>query len=1156
MTAVSREFDQLRAFLKDMFQFNDHDLDFGIFKIIRLKKQFIETFIDGDDSESLRSAVTSALSGVQNTQAETAKNWLQAFAAKFGDMGRGLWAKVLEQPQDEGAQEQFRNLIAMPAIADDEREQASAHLSTFLSSLQTSTEQLEVRVYNHLLNFFELYYQNGDFGYNTRAASAFKVPYETDYDGSDTLFHWKHKDSYYIKTGNGFNSIRCEIGGKWLEFRLAQGGDEEAETSERNNNKDSGLKHYRLADIAAEEEMGAAGKTITVWKVSFSLAGASTSKTEIYPRIWEVVFADGAELTPYMYKKPGKGDPAPGKPLFNNLEGDYDKTDGGQVKGIGQLRLAFDKYVDELAKREEFKGLGSNASSRVEALKADDIANMLWQLDRNLNKFYVGNDADYFIHKDLKGFLTREKNRFIKQVVFSDLDALLHAGEDNTTTLIARAFNIVADRLIDFLAAIEEFQKGLFELKKKVVDTHYLISVGKIPAHFHARVMANTAQLAEWKDVFKVEVGKAEDLSEHPTLVVDTSLYAESDPDFQDDLLSLPEFDDLDEQTDGLLINSENWQALNLLQEKFRERIKCIYIDPPYNTGGDGFLYKDSFKHSSWASMIHDRLKIAYSFLNASGVLFASIDDKERSQLESQLKQVFGAGNRVEELIWAQNSTKNQSPTYSTNHEYVEVFAKDLERVKSEPAMFREPKPGYLELMELVEQINPGYPSIEDIEGEILNLYAQHKEAFRTELEEQGIEFDKNLDSWKGLYNYKYAEYRDNFGKHVPEREAKSKKARIWIWQSDNPSIPLGGGTANKKGVYDENDEDYRFYRPLHPITKKECPHPKTGWRFPRHRVAGLATSFHDLSNDFRIVWGEDETNIPRVKRFLCEAETNVGKSVIYEYGDGEKELSSIFDSARFFPNPKTVKLIERFVLQTTNTNDWVLDCFAGSGTTGHAVVNSDEQRRFVLTEMGTYFDTVLKPRIKRVMFSNTWKKGFPIARGALQRIVKVQSLEQYEDLLDNLVVSWDQQALPQNVPVKYLFRPEQNALTASLDVSRPFSQTIRVGKKREVKAIDLMETWLYLQGYWVKSRRMYREFDRPYLAVETTQGTLIVFRDIAYGENDAQTLNAILAKYADADGLSRIQRLELNHDGDLRRLDIETVLIRAEDFMRGTEWN
>ncbi|WP_031388302.1 site-specific DNA-methyltransferase [Desulfonatronum thiodismutans] len=1149
---MTTEFDQLRGFLKEMFQFEDHDLDFGIYRIIRLKRRFIETFIDGDGENSLRTTVTRALSGVHNTQGEAARNWLAAFAATFGDKGSAKWKALEAAPADRAVQDDFRVMLG---LADEqEREQVEAQFKIFIETRRLSVADLEVRVYNHLLNFFELYYQHGDFGYNTRAASAFKVAYEADYDGSDTLFHWKHKDSYYIKTGNGFHSVRCEVNGQWIEFRLS-GSDGGAGTEERNNNKDGAIKHYRLLDIQPVEEMDAQGNARTLWRVRFALAAASTPKTEIYSRLWRDVLAADTDLTPYLYKKPGKNEDPPGKPLFNDLGDDYDKTDGGAVKGIGQLRLKFDKYCEELTGRDEFKDFGKNADERKQALERDAVAKALWQLDRNLNRFYVGNDSDYFIHKDLPGFLTREKARFIRQVIFSDLDALLHAGEDNATTLIARAFNIVADTLISFLAAIENFQKGLFELKKKVVDTHYMVSVGKVPASFHLRILASEAQRDEWREVFKVDVADPDQLAAHPTLVVDTSLYRDTDPDFQADLLSLPEFDDLDAQTDGLLINSENWQALNLLQEKFREQIKCIYIDPPYNTGGDGFLYKDSFRHSSWASMIHDRLQLAYPLLSKSGVLFASIDDKERTQLETQLKLIFGPGNRVEELIWAQNSNKNKSPTYSTNHEYVQVFSRDLDIVKAEQSMFREAKPGLSDIMELLVQIESDYPSIKEIELALLQLFDKHRQDFRDDLEDQGIEFDKNLDLWKGLYNYKNAEYRDDKGRYVSENDAKYKKAKIWIWRESDASMPQVKQDSQKAEFRDPNDPAFRFYKPLHPLTKRECPHPKRGWAWPLNRMDGQTYCFVELDADKRIVWGRNESKVPQIKRYLHEVETNVGKSVILDYSDGEKDLTSTTGKTRTFASPKPVSLIERFVQQTTAVGEWVLDFFAGSGTTGHAVMRSDEQRRFVLTEMGGYFDSILKPRIKRVMYSNQWKDGAPATRGLQRRIIKVQAFEQYEDVLDNLVPAWDDAALPSRVPVSYLYRPEQNVLSSSLDLSRPFDQTIRVGKKREEKTIDLMETWCYLQGYWIKSNRLYREFDRLYLAVETTHGTLVVLRNIDDAEDDTANLNTILAKYVREDGSTTLRRLEVNHDADLRRLTMDTVLISAADFMRGARW-
>lgn len=189
MTTSPSAFDKLRYLLKEMFQFEEHDLDFGIYRITRLKREYIQAFIDGQGENSLRTSVQRALGGLHNTQGETARNWLAAFASQFGDMGRPLWKTVEDNPEDSTALDRFKGLLATPLVDEEQREQAEVHLETFLETRQLSVAQLEPKVYNHLLNFFELYYQNGDFGYNTRAGRTFQVAYEADYDGSDTLFH-------------------------------------------------------------------------------------------------------------------------------------------------------------------------------------------------------------------------------------------------------------------------------------------------------------------------------------------------------------------------------------------------------------------------------------------------------------------------------------------------------------------------------------------------------------------------------------------------------------------------------------------------------------------------------------------------------------------------------------------------------------------------------------------------------------------------------------------------------------------------------------------------------------------------------------------------------------------------------------------------------
>lgn len=1138
-------FTQFQTFLREMFQFDHNELDFGLFKVLRLKRNYIEQFISGDGEQDLRSIVSRELQAIRSADDADERQWLANRCELLGIRTKMAWEATVADVQNPKLHESLRQVVGSSEV-DDNRTTTLERLDRWLQAQQHSDSHLEAQLYNYLLNFFELYYQNGDFGYNSRANSAFKVPYEADYDGADTLFHYKHKDCYYIKTANSFPEVRLDVLGKKLVFRLQAGGDGEA--TAQNNNKEADIKLYKLVGVAEQD-----GECV----VSFQLAKVGTPKAEIYPQVMQAIMGQGAgsaDMQSYLWQKASEGV----KPIFKDLGKDHDKTEGGQVKGINQLRLSADAYLEALSKQDAFKALGKNAGERQTALEQDATAQALLQIDKALNRFYVGQDADYFIHKDLHGFLSREKDRFIKNVIFSNLDALLDLRADAATRVIARAFNAVAGRIIEFLDATETFQKNLFTLKKKVIDTHWLISLGKIPQTYWSRLLAHAPLRDYWQREFKQSVSaKAtlEDLQALPTLVVDTSLFnSEQDQALIDAILADPAFDHLDEQTDGLLIHSENWQALNLLQEKFRERIQCIYIDPPYNTGGDSFLYKDSFRHSSWAAMMTDRLALAKPLLGSHGVLFASIDDKERLSLERLLSDTFGAENRVEELIWAQNTTKNQSPTYSTNHEYVEVFARSLTNVSQAEAMFREPKPGYTEMMELIERLNPDYPPIAEVEQAIKALFEQHKEELKAELEEAGIEYEKNLDPWKGLYNYSHAEYRTADGKLITELEARQLNASLWIWREDNPSAPAGKQSETTK---DPKEANYRFYKPKH-ANGKLCKHPKRGWGWPARPIADEPgrPSFESLDQDSRIVWGLDEKKIPQIKKFLHEVDTQVSKSVVVDYTDGEKELTNLTGTPNSFPNPKPTTLIGRFIEQTTEPQDWVMDFFAGSGTSGHAVLTLEQGRRFVLTEMGAYFDAVTKPRIARLMFSPHWKNGAPGAAHRRRHIVKVQRFEQYEDVVNALDTAWDEAAMPPGVPLRYLFRPEQNAVRQSLNLHQPFANTLRSGAQGAVQPVDLLETWALLQGYWVRSRKVLVQGGKRYAALETECGCLVLLRDVTEGDDDSEAVNAIAASYQNTDGTPRIQRLELNQWADLRKVKLPCTLITASDFDRGTAWN
>lgn len=752
-----------------------------------------------------------------------------------------------------------------------------------------------------------------------------------------------------------------------------------------------------------------------------------------------------------------------------------------------ELLFTFEKVEKDGAIR-----LAASYSERGRITKTEDILKELKKaatkvteadLERAMRIFGRQSEVDYFINKDARSFLREQFDLWMYQYLFKD-ETVWNPIRLNQL----QALKGIAFKLIDFIAQFEDELVRIWNKPKFVRGSHYVITLDRIAARDGGvEVLAEFlkhkgmgAQVAEWQELGIVDKtfdakaileGKGKDrtlATVWRSLPLDT-LHFKS---LELRLLSL--FDDLDNQLDGRLIKSENYQALNTLKEKFKGRVKCCYIDPPYNTGSDGFVYRDAFRHSSWLSMIQDRVTAAVPLLSPKGVLYASIDDKERRHLEQALDQAFGRDNRVEEIIWVQNTTKNQSPTYSTNHEYVEVYAKSLKAVSADSRIFREPKPGYAEMMELIEKLNPDYPSIAEVEKAIADLFETHKMEFKDELEEMGVEYDKNLDLWKGLYNYGNAEYRDSGGKLVDEKDAKKKKATLWIWKEADPSMPAGKQSETTR---DPDNINFRFYKPIHPKTKKQCKHPKRGWGWPLKpdKSQPERGSFESLNDDHRIVWGPTEAKTPQLKKFLHEVDTQVAKSVVMDYTDGEKQLTELVGATNSFPNPKPTTLISRFILQTADADEWVMDFTGGSGTTAHAVAEAHHtdrlRRKFLLVEAADYFDTTLLPRVKRVFAATTWKKGKPVALNGAGLFCKVCRLEQYEEAISRAVYADEEGDLFVNTKTnpysQYVFFADLKMAEAlELDYDK---DEVNVHLDRLYPDIDLAETLSCVTGKWIK---------------------------------------------------------------------------------------
>ena len=943
---MNQKYEKLKALLKELFQLDQPDLDFGLYRVMHAKSAEVSQFLDKD----LLPQVQTALGQYRTADKEELEKELSTMIASVEAAGMN--------PDDSPKVEELRARLESDAVDMGARES---------------------EVYDHLFSFFRRYYSEGDF-----VAKPIYKPgvYAIPYEGEEVMLHWANKDQYYIKTSEYLRNY---------SFRLRP-----------HDEKKPLHVHFRVLDAVE----GAHGNVKAV-EGKNRLFVLRLPPESAHDFIAEEDGRQGKELVIHFEYRPAT------------------LTDWPEEDRDGKKRPPIQKDLSALAVKNVLAVADPALAEWIAELgKPHIMANGepadYCRLEAHLKRYTARNTFDYFIHKDLGAFLRRELDFYIKnEVVHLDDVENESASRVEQYLSIIKIIRKIAGKIIDFLAQLEDFQRRLWLKKKFVVETQYCITVGSIPEEFYTEIAANETQHQEWVRLLAIDEVKddlttpasskhltPEFLKVHPTLMVDTKYFC---ADFSRRLLQA--LGDLAALTDGVLFHSENFQALNVMQTMYRKQVKCIYIDPPYNTGQDGFVYKDTYRSASWASMINNRLELAYNIIRTNGLLFASINEIERSNLEWQLRDTFGGNNRIEEVIWVRDTVSNNSPTYSTNHEYIEVFAGDRSVVEKENTAFRETRPGFSEVMQLVTSLQDSFPPIADIETALRELHRDHKVHHMEETIEKGgshRDAAKN-DPWKGLYPYKRAEYRDDSGRFVAEKDAREYNASIWIWREVEPSMPSG---KQSDTIKDPASSNFRFYEPLHPVTNRPCKAPKRGWAFP-YSAVGARPSFEGYCGDHRIVF-KDETSIPQLKYFLHEVETVVSTSVVRQYVDGEPKLEALFGRKGLIDNPKPPGLIERFVSQATSGSDIVLDFFAGSGTTAQSVIDANRRdgskRPFLLIEMGDYFDAVLLPRIKKVTFTPEWEDGKPKRLVTPQeaerspRVVKLIRLESYEDALNNLV--------------------------------------------------------------------------------------------------------------------------------------------------------
>lgn len=957
-------YENLQKVLKEIFEMDKADLDFGIYRIMNQKRNQVMDFVDRQLPKDIKS-----------TLALTQSKDSIVLEAELEQMGKALdAAEVMREsvPKYLSLQQQIANSI--------------------------DTNALEQEVFSHLANFFKRYYKDGDFiSLRRYKKDVYAIPYE----GEEVKLHWANADQYYIKTSEYLKNYTFKLkDGKTVHFQLKEA------STEQNNNKAQGDQERRFA---------------------------------IYEELpIEVLHHDlYINFTYEAHKKTVKQDDLAKQALEiiqENIPADF--------------ASAFDKAPTEKNKNRTL-------------------------IEKHVSGFISRNSFDYFIHKDLGGFLKRELDFYIKNEV-------LYLDDINTENPIyftaqlskIKALKTVATKIITFLAQIEDFQKKLWLKKKFVINTNYCITVGRIPKKYYAEIIDNKAQLDEWKSLFDVTLSGVEALSQDQFLVLDTKHFSEE---FKDKLLA--EFDNLDEDTNGLLINSENFQALNVMKEKYEAKVKAIYIDPPYNTGSDGFTYKDGFSHSSWLSMVENRISSSLNVMREDGVFYSSIDDNEKNNLEFLLNNTLGSENQVGNITVV-NNFKGRSDTkhIATAHEYLLMYQKD------------------------------------DFTTFGVTLPANYEKEYK-------------LNDDLGAYRLQGLRKR---GTNSRREDRPNMFYSIYI-DLNNKKISL-----EKK-----NEEDVE-------VLPKLSDGSDGRWRWGKE-------TFFERTNEltYQLVSGRNEYDIFQKDYLTSNGETkrikpkSIWQGPEFSSEAGTLQLKNILGTKEF-STPKSTGLLEYCIQQSTNYfyGGTILDYFAGSGTTGHATIKLNREdggnRKYILVEMGTYFNTVTKPRIQKVIYSDNWKNGKPQDKAGISQVFKYQVLESYEDALNNLklpnksneaLLQFGEEAQEEYL-LRYMLDVETEDHLFSIQMFRdPFNYQLKVTEHNELvpKKVDLVETFNYLIGMYVD--RIQRIKDIKLVEGKTRSGakTLIIWRNLDTTTN--QEVATVFRKLYDGLRSSEFDQIYINGD-------------------------
>lgn len=437
---------------------------------------------------------------------------------------------------------------------------------------------------------------------------------------------------------------------------------------------------------------------------------AKGAKRFFIPRCDELAFDDAARTVTLPFEfRPLEADEEIRYGKGNKSEGNNDTAGNGNSKDNGKNKTGQNGVLaDALAILTEAANKHPSALAALMTTKREDAdGNPVSLIEHHLRVYTRANTSDFFIHKDVKGFLERELDFYLKNEVLN-LDELEAGGEARSESWfqLLRTIKAIGRKIIAFVAQIENFEKRLFEKKKFITEVHHSVTLDRVPEELYPEIARNKAQIEEWKRLFhihEIERDTAQPgfskpltvdfLKANENLLLDTRFF---DADFKDRLLA--SFEDMDAACDGLLIHSENYQALNLIKARYHSHVSCIYIDPPYNSDAGPISYKNGYRHSSWLALLENRIRLAEHFLDDSGMMCITIDDNEAHHLRCLCETAL-SGEDLLGIVAIKNNPAGRTGTvgFSICHEYAYFYGRRgvarvnrLEHSEAQKARYKE----------------------------------------------------------------------------------------------------------------------------------------------------------------------------------------------------------------------------------------------------------------------------------------------------------------------------------------------------------------------------------------------------------------------------------------------------------------------------------